>query len=139
MAIEVDFDLSGLAGFGEQIKKLMDDMPDIMLELTNREANKAVGFIKEETPTGKTGLLKNSWHAEPPKKTGEEYKSDIVNNVEYASYVEYGHRTRKRKDGKRSWVPANPMLIRGLQEYTDGMDDGMDDFLGKKMKQYLEG
>lgn len=40
------------------------------------------------------------------KKSGNSYTIEIINPVEYASYVEYGHRTR---DGA-GWVPGRYML-----------------------------
>lgn len=45
-------------------------------------------------------------------KTGDTYQIDIINPVRYASYVEYGHRTRNHK----SWVRGRFMLTISEQE-----------------------
>lgn len=42
----------------------------------------------------------------PIKKTGNTYEVEIINPVEYANYVEYGHRTRSHK----GWVQGRFML-----------------------------
>lgn len=40
------------------------------------------------------------------QKNGDTYTIEIINPVEYASYVEYGHRTR----GGKGWVPGKYMM-----------------------------
>ncbi len=45
-------------------------------------------------------------------KTGDTYKVEIINPVRYASYVEYGHRTRDHKE----WVRGRFMLTISEQE-----------------------
>jgi len=45
-------------------------------------------------------------------KTGDTYQIDIINPVRYASFVEYGHRTRNHK----SWVRGRFMLTISEQE-----------------------
>ena len=45
-------------------------------------------------------------------KTGDTYKVEIINPVRYASYVEYGHRTKNHK----GWVKGKFMLTISEQE-----------------------
>ena len=62
---------------------------------------------------------------------GDTYVIEIVNPVEYASYVEYGHRTANHK----GWVPGKLMLTvseRQLQEQAPKM-------LEKRISDYLKG
>ena len=40
------------------------------------------------------GTLRDAWTILPVEKQGNNYVVTIVNNTEYASYVEYGHRQR---------------------------------------------
>lgn len=62
---------------------------------------------------------------------GNLYKIEIVNPVEYASYVEYGHRTANHK----GWVPGRFMLT--LSE--DHVKSIAPALLAQKLKTFLEG
>jgi len=65
------------------------------------------------------------------RKVGDMYEIEIVNSVEYASYVEYGHRTRDHK----GWVPGQFMLTISEQE----LDAQAPKILEKKLMKYLGG
>ncbi len=69
----------------------------------------------------------------PVKRSGGDYQVTVLNPVEYASYVEFGHRTREKKDGRRGWVKGQYML--SISEHQlDGMVPGI---LEKKLATYL--
>ena len=55
---------------------------------------------------------KRVFKAELVKKSGKTYTITVENNVEYAPYVEYGHRTR----GGKGFVPGKRMLETSEQE-----------------------
>lgn len=82
------------------------------------------GAIREKYWSGYTGgTLRDAWTILPIEKHGDEYLVTIVNNTEYASYVEYGHRqTPGRyvpalgKSLKASWVKGRFMLTISTQE-----------------------
>lgn len=68
--------------------------------------------MKLETPS-KTGNLRRSWTAEGPYFFGSDIVVKLMNNAEYASFVEEGHRQTPGRYvpaiGKRlkaSWVPG---------------------------------
>lgn len=68
------------------------------------------------------GTLRRGWSANPAVKRGSQWRTAIYNPVEYAGYVEYGHRqTPGRyvpaigKRLKRSWVPGKNMLSDSTQ------------------------
>ncbi len=65
------------------------------------------------------------------RKEGGIYKIDITNPVEYASYVEYGHRTADH----RGWVKGHFMLAISEQE----LENIAPKVLERKIKKYLEG
>ncbi|MEE0733851.1 MAG: HK97 gp10 family phage protein [Acutalibacteraceae bacterium] len=46
------------------------------------------------------------------KQDGDLYMIEIINPVEYASYVEYGHRTANHK----GWVPGKFVMTRAEAE-----------------------
>ncbi len=63
------------------------------------------------------------------QKEGGVYQVEVINPVEYASYVEYGHRTASHK----GWVPGQFMLMvseRELQEIAPKV-------LEAKIKKFL--
>jgi translation initiation factor IF-2 len=62
-------------------------------------------------------------------QAGDTYQIEIINPVEYASYVEYGHRTRDHK----GWVPGRFMLTISEQE----LDAQAPKVLEKKLIKYL--
>ena len=51
------------------------------------------GAIRDKYWSGyKGGTLRDAWTILPVEKHGDQYLVTVVNNTEYASYVEYGHR-----------------------------------------------
>lgn len=69
------------------------------------------------------GALQDAWTILPVEKQGNSYVVTIVNNKEYASYVEYGHRQRPGryvpalgKSLKANWVKGRFMLTISEQE-----------------------
>lgn len=69
------------------------------------------------------GNLRRSWTILPIEKQGNEYIVTLINNAEYASYVEFGHRQKPGryvpalgKSLKKSWTPGRFMLTVSEQE-----------------------
>jgi len=62
-------------------------------------------------------------------KVGDMYQIEIINPVHYASYVEYGHRTRNHK----GWVPGKFMLTISANE----LETQAPKILEKKILKYL--
>lgn len=54
------------------------------------------------------------------EKQGSKCNIYVYNPVEYATYVEHGHRTRKGKSGKQRWVEGQFMLTIAANQ-VDGM------------------
>ena len=63
------------------------------------------------------------------KHNGTVYQIDIVNDVDYAVYVEYGHRTRDHKD----WVEGKFMLTTSEEELRQSSQQ----ILEKKLNKFL--
>ena len=109
-----------------------------MTQITNKNGEKALrkrkgksytmltrsGAIREKYWSGYTGgTLRDARTILPIEKHGDEYLVTVVNNTEYASYVEYGHRQTPGRYvpalGKRlkaSWVKGRFMLTISTQE-----------------------
>lgn len=120
-------------------------------------AARLLAKVIKRTPTGdypaetgkKGGTLKRGWTAETEEeaqsggnknakqysdslnvtKVGDMYQIEIVNPVNYASYVEYGHRTRNHK----GWVKGRFMLTISEKE----LDSQAPQILEKKLTKFL--
>lgn len=76
---------------------------DKEVHFTTKEG-KDVHFIAHDGRTG--GTLKRGWDVTRVQRSGYSYSIEVFNDVEYAIYVEYGHRNRNH----RGWVPGRFML-----------------------------
>ena len=113
----------------DDIKKLSENLKEIektydrYIEACVKEvAARLLAKVIKNTPTGKSktghvgGTLRRGWtggmtakafaESTVVKKNGNTYTVEITNPVEYAEYVEYGHRTRNHK----GWIPGKFML-----------------------------
>ncbi len=113
-------------------------------------AARLLAKVIKRTPTGvypawtgeKGGTLKRGWTGEKSQGAssyvgnlkvnhyGGVYVIEIINPVEYASYVEFGHRTR----GGAGWVEGKFMLTLSEQEIQAASSK----ILEAKLKKYLE-
>lgn len=144
--------------FTKKIEQLGQNQKDEFMEACCKElAARLLQKVIKRTPVGvyehKTGgTLRRGWTAETHEEAasgsgagkdankyvdslkiehiGNGYKVEVKNPVEYAIYVEYGHRTRDHQ----GWVPGRFMLTvseKELQQSAPGM-------LEKKLKKYME-
>lgn len=127
----------------------------IIAKRDGKKHKKGEQYTKRINPSGKLGgTLRRGWisksHEEaengkgsPTVQEAKEYANslqighkgnmliiDVVNNTEYASYVEFGHRTPSH----RGWVPGKFMLTISEQEIREIAPH----VLEAKIKKYLE-
>jgi len=93
-------------------------------------AYRAEKRIKKRTPVD-TGHLRRSWMTTPAKKIGDSYVATIANNVEYAAYVEFGHRVGR--NGTR-WVDGRFMMTKSMAEIEQELPGRFE----RKMKDWLK-
>jgi len=90
---------------------------------SKRVGTQSLKGVKSRTPVGRYtdgrtgGTLRRGWHLNGPTYNGALFLIEIENNVEYAGYVEDGHRTR----GGGGWVSGQHMLMETLFEIEDMM------------------
>ena len=134
--------------FQKQMEKLQD--PDLFVETCAKElAARLLRMVVKRTPVGQYpessgksgGTLRRGWtgtkrssaqsYAESLKVNhfGDTYVIEIVNPVEYASYVEYGHRTANHN----GWVKGHFMMSISKQE----LERIAPRVLEKKIQQYF--
>lgn len=85
--------------------------------------------------TGKRGKLAKEYAASlPVRKVGDYYEIQIINPVEYASYVEFGHRT---KSG--GWVEGQYMLTISEEQLKQISPAVLQRMINKKLHEVLNG
>lgn len=148
----VKLDYKQLEKLKEQIMLFGDPTEmDKFLESCAKElAARLLSKVIKRTPvgqypaeSGKTGgTLRRGWTGQKSnaadyanslqvQKLGNNYVIDIINPVEYASYVEFGHRTRNHQ----GWVEGQFMLTISENEIRNTAPA----ILKKKLEKYLKG
>lgn len=147
------FDAKGLEKFQKQLQSLQN--PDVFVEACAKElAARLLRIVVKRTPvknypksTGKKGgTLRRGWTGEKRSSAqgyaeslkvnhfGDTYVIEIVNPVEYASYVEYGHRTANHK----GWVKGHFMMTISEQELQrmapKVLENKIEKYLGRVFK-----
>lgn len=114
--------------FDEYAKKLKDlnqDVPKIFERIAKRGAIKFVNEAKNRTDNEglvDTGNYKRHWSAQVFQPTSDSYGVLAYNNVDYASHLEYGHKTRSggrvkgRFVGELSLVDAKWYCLEQLEK-----------------------
>ncbi len=117
---------------------------EVVAKRDSKNHKKGDVYKKRVNTSGKMGgTLRRGWTGEKHASThgyaqamkvnhfGDTYVVEIVNPVEYASYVEYGHRTANHK----GWVKGQFMMTISEQELRSIAPQ----VLEKRIKQYLGG
>lgn len=129
----------------QQLKKAQAELPKVLAEVAKGATMRAVEAAQDATPpkagTGRlggthtlTGELKAHWATDSriePEVTGGRYETALANNMEYASYVDQGHRMDEH------FVPGlrvNPNT--GQLKYDPAADGGL--VVGTRTK-YVKG
>lgn len=142
--------VTGLKELQKELAKL--ENPDAFVESCAKElAARLLRMVVKRTPVGqyakasgkKGGTLRRGWtggkkvsarkYAESLKvhHFDDTYVIEIINPTEYATYVEYGHRTVNHK----GWVPGQFMMTISERE----LEQIAPRVLENKIKKYLKG
>lgn len=132
----------------KQIEQLDNKKTEFIEACAKELAARLLRAASNKTPVGVYpsgsgkvgGTLRRGWTVGNIQHVGDMYKIEIVNPVEYASYVEYGHRQEPGRFvpaiGKRlkeSWVEGKFMMTIAEQE----IDSIAPRILEKKLKKML--
>ena len=133
-------DFSELQAFADSLQAMTDNMSEIMDICAKELAQCLIRKVIKRTPVGvyskksgkKGGDLRRGWSSDGNLKiyhSGSACLIELKNPVEYASYVEYGHRTVNG-----GWVPGQFMMTISVDEIQrDGPA-----ILEKKIKKLME-
>ena len=95
------------------------------------ESGKTGGILRRGWTAGQTSNANAYAQFLNVNKVGNDYVIEIINPVEYASYVEFGHRTRNHT----GWVEGQFMLTISEDEIRKSAPS----ILEKKLETYLKG
>ena len=131
-----------LEEFSKKIEQLNKEQKEAFLESCCKElAARLLAKVIKRTPSD-SGTLRRGWtggksqnavayaNSLDIRQVGKKYHIDITNPVEYASYLEYGHRTSNHQ----GWVEGHFMLTISEQE-LNSMSDAI---LQKKLNKFLK-
>ena len=154
MARMGNFKVKGLKELQKELNNLQQNTDEMLESCAKELAARLLRLVVKRTPVGdysgdsytcvsgeqhkghkvqgKTGgTLRRGWTIGEIRKEGNVYKVDIINPVEYASYVEYGHRTANHS----GWVKGQFMMTISEQE----LQKIAPKVLENKIKKYLGG
>lgn len=147
------FDASGLEKFMDKAQQsLSEEQLNLFIESCAKElAARLLAKVIKRTPVGQYphrvgGTLRRGWTGEKSQgaasyvdslkvtEGGGKFSIEIINPVEYASYVEFGHRTRNHK----GWVEGKFMLTISVQEVQQAAPGILERKLQKKLKEAFQ-
>lgn len=154
-------DFSQLEAFQKKLEKLPDEQLQRFITAVSKElAARLIQKVQGYTPVGQYpagsgkvgGTLRRGWTGKkdmdavmyamtlPVVKQGSGYIIKVINPVEYASYVEYGHRQQPGrfvpalgKRLKKGWVEGRFMLTRSEME----LESQLPAIIEKKLQKFL--
>ena len=128
---KVKADVKGLKALQKRLEKAADAAgKDAFYEAAVKElAARLLALVKKRTPVI-SGTLRRGWTVGELKKSESGYEIEVIDPIEYASYVEFGHRTR----GGKGWVPGRFMMTVSASE-LEGMAH---EILQRKLNAYLK-
>lgn len=86
-------DTFGFDEFEEKLNKIINEAPEAIEKFLENIADEVVGETQLNTPVV-TGNLCRSWGRSDVKREGNNFSVEVGSNLEYAPYVEYGHKTK---------------------------------------------
>lgn len=142
---------------------MVDDIKEIDIRVLNQAMNEGVTYAKRRTPVGfyqnpvtftvkrgpdagkivsfnvrgqrVGGFLRKSWHKLRTKKSASGVEAELVNNAEYASYWNDGHRIVNKKGGETKGFVKGTYVLEKTGEYIERR---MEEIFEKEVKVVQE-
>ena len=116
-----NFEIKGIDNFLKGIDNIQNNFHGDLQRLIEKHGGILLRNTKMKTPVD-TGQLRRSWELEK----GDLYVK-LYNNVEYAQFVEFGHRTR----GGKSYVEGVYMLKKTFEKTEEKFTNDLEKLLKK--------
>lgn len=136
--------LDELKGLKKRLEGLSEAQLDALCRLEAKNlAARLYRKVKKRTPVGQYpmgsgrsgGTLRRSWMMSTITKDEDKYTISVYNPIEYASYVEFGHRTRNHK----GWVQGRFMMTKSELEINAQAPGILEKEIAKFLKGVLSG
>lgn len=125
------YDYSEIIEFNNRVDRAQEIVDKLIREAIKEIALDFLVIAKGKTPE-KTGLLKDRWKIGEIQRKGDDYVIEVFDSVDYASFVEDGHRTRKGQGKKSSRINSKAWVEgRFMMKLTE-------DDIREKMPRYLQ-
>ena len=86
-----NLDINEFKAYNQSIMSFQNDFNQFLKNLLIEMAERVIARTKPRTPVD-TGALRNAWQLGEIKSTGKDISVEILNPMEYATEIEYGHR-----------------------------------------------
>lgn len=128
-------DLRQLKAFERKLAKLATaDYEKFCEDCAKELAARLLGKVIRRTPVDK-GTLRRGWTIGQVKKSGTAYEIEVINNIEYAQYVEFGHRTSNHQ----GWVNGRFMMTISADQIDQQAPAILEKKLMKMLKEAFDG
>lgn len=101
--------------FRRELLAMLEDISGIDERCLNKAVNIGLADVKRNTPVD-TGYMRRSWSATPTLKTREGVTKQLINVMDYASYVNYGHRIVTRSGQTVGFARGKFMLEKAINK-----------------------
>ncbi|WP_107950950.1 HK97 gp10 family phage protein [Lysinibacillus parviboronicapiens] len=135
-------DLRELKAFERKLAKLANaDFNKFCEDAAKELASRLLGKVIRRTPVGKYkdgrvgGTLRRGWTIGRVKKSGSTYEIEVINNTEYAQYVEFGHRTSNHQ----GWVNGRFMMTISADQVEQQAPALLEKKLMKMLREAFDG
>ncbi len=128
-----DYSFDGLDELEKALTQAIEkDYPEEFEKMVIDLAFQLQGEVKENTPVGETGNLRNGWNVGDIVKRDGEYYIEVYNNTEYVEHVEYGHRTR----GGKGFVKGKHMMEISMGKVNTALPDYLREWLANFLSEH---
>lgn len=124
-----DFEFDDMIDLQRKLQRMEDDWDAFLIACIKELAARLYAKVVMRTPVD-TGELRRGWRIGEVQQRGKLFQVEIINPVEHALYVEYGHRTRDHK----GWVEGKYMLTISEKELKDELPA----FMERKIAAYID-
>lgn len=107
--------------FRKELAAMVEDIGEIDIRVLNQAVNEGMRYAKNNSPVI-TGFYRKNWRSAPAVKSAERGATKVlVNSADYASYVNYGHRTVDRDGNTTGYVKSSlgDHLLERTVSYVD--------------------
>ncbi len=138
------FDVRELKKFRDSLVELEENIDGVLEDCAKELAARLIREVKKRTPTD-TGNLRRNWQVTGVTKDGFTYTIMVINQTEYAIYVEYGHRQQPgryvpaiNRRLKKSWVPGQFMMTISAEDIQRKAPQIVEKIIARKLGEYFK-